>query len=122
MKRAEAAVTRFAGRFAAIGNPARLRIMRLLLAAHPEGMVVGDVQAELRMPGSTLSHHLEKLKQQDLVAIRREGTFLRYTANTAALQAVLNFLYAECCTRNHAIPPENLVLAIERNPSWTSRK
>jgi ArsR family transcriptional regulator, arsenate/arsenite/antimonite-responsive transcriptional repressor len=122
MKRAEAAVTRFAGRFAAIGNEARLRIMRLLLAAHPDGMVVGDVQAELGMPGSTLSHHLEKLKQQDLVTIRREGTFLRYTANTAALQEVLNFLYAECCTRNHAIPPENLVLQIERNPSWTSRK
>jgi ArsR family transcriptional regulator, arsenate/arsenite/antimonite-responsive transcriptional repressor len=122
MERDEAAVGRFAGRFAAIGNEARQRILRLLLAAHPEGLVVGDVQAELGMPGSTLSHHLEKLKQQELVDIRREGTFLRCRANTAALQEVLNFLCAECGTRNRAIPPENLVLQIERNPSWTSKK
>jgi DNA-binding transcriptional ArsR family regulator len=112
MKRAEP--ERFAGRFAAIGNPARLRIMRLLLAAHPQGLVVGDVQAELGMPGSTLSHHLEKLKHQDLVEVRREGTFLWYTANTAALQEVLGFLYAECCTRSAAIAPDSIVLQIER--------
>lgn len=55
-------VVRFADMFSAMGTEPRLRIMQLLLSAHPEGLVVGDVQAELGIPGSTLSHHLEKLK------------------------------------------------------------
>ncbi len=102
-------VARFADMFAAIGNEPRLRIIRLLLAAHPEGMVAGEVQTELGIPASTLSHHLDKLKNEDLVRVRRESTFLRYTANTEALQALLTFLYAECCTRSKAIRPESIV-------------
>ena len=102
-------VARYADRFAAMGTEARLRLMQLLLSAHPEGMVVGDVQAELEIPNSTLSHHLEKLKNEGLVNVRREGTFLRYTANTEALQELLQFLYAECCTRNKAVKPRDVV-------------
>jgi len=102
-------VTRYADMFAAMGTEARLRIMQLLLSAHPEGMVVGDVQAELQIPNSTLSHHLEKLKNEGLVKVRREGTFQRYTANTEALQELLQFLYAECCTRNKAVKPRDVV-------------
>jgi hypothetical protein len=41
--------------------------------------------------------------------VRREGTFLWYTANTEALREILNFLYAECCTRNKAIRGGELV-------------
>ena len=96
-------VARFADMFSAMGTEPRLRIMQLLLSAHPEGLVVGDIQTELGIPNSTLSHHLEKLKNEDLVAVQREKTFLRYTANTTALQELLGFLYAECCTRNKAI-------------------
>jgi ArsR family transcriptional regulator, arsenate/arsenite/antimonite-responsive transcriptional repressor len=102
-------VTRYADMFAAMGNDARLRIMRLLLAAHPDGLIVGDIQAELAMPSSTLSHHLEKLRIEGLVRVRREGTFLWYTADTAALREVLQFLYAECCTRNKAVEPASIV-------------
>ena len=102
-------VARYADMLAAMGAEPRLRIMQLLLSAHPEGMVVGDVQAELEIPGSTLSHHLEKLKNEGLVNVRRESTFLRYTANTAALQELLQFLYAECCTRNKAVKPQDIV-------------
>jgi ArsR family transcriptional regulator, arsenate/arsenite/antimonite-responsive transcriptional repressor len=98
-------VTRFADMFAAIGTEPRLRILRLLLSAHPEGMVVGEIGSELGIPASTLSHHLEKLKNEQLVKVRREGTYLWYSANTEALQALLGFLYAECCTRNKAIEP-----------------
>ena len=100
---------RFADMFAAIGTEPRLRIVRLLLSAHPEGMVVGDIQSELGIPSSTLSHHLEKLKNEELVSVRREGTYLWYSANTDALQQLLAFLYAECCTRNKAIPPHEIV-------------
>jgi DNA-binding IclR family transcriptional regulator len=82
--------------------------MQLLLSAHPNGLVVGEIQGELGIPGSTLSHHLDKLKNEGLVSVRREGTFLWYTANTEALQELLGFLYAECCTRNKAIQPEKI--------------
>ena len=102
-------ITRYADMFTAMGTDARLRIMRLLLSAHPEGMVVGDIQTELGIPNSTLSHHLEKLRNEDLVQVRRNGTFLWYTANTGALQEILGFLFAECCTKNKVIKPESIV-------------
>ncbi|ERR1700731_4628834 len=102
-------VAKFADMFSAMGTEPRLRIMQLLLSAHPEGLVVGDIQGELEIPNSTLSHHLEKLKTEGLVEIQRQGTFLRYTANTDALQELLQFLYAECCTRNKAVKPEQIV-------------
>ena len=102
-------VARYAEMFSAIGTESRLRIMQLLLSAHPEGMVVGEIQEELDIPGSTLSHHLEKLRSEDLVRVRRESTFLHYTANTDALQELLKFLYAECCTRNQALKPADIV-------------
>src|SRR5271169_5922027 len=102
-------VTRYADMFSAMGTEPRLRIMQLLLSAHPEGLVAGEIQAELDIPGSTLSHHLDKLKNEDLVLVQRESTFLRYTANTEALQEVLQFLYAECCTRNKAVRPQDVV-------------
>lgn len=91
-----------------MGSEARLRIMQLLLEAHPDGLVVGEIQEELNIPNSTLSHHLDKLKSEDLVSVSRESTFLRYTANTDALQELLQFLYAECCTRNKALRPESI--------------
>lgn len=95
--------------FSAMGTEARLRIMQLLLSAHPEGLVVGEMQEELEIPNSTLSHHLDKLRNEGLVQVRRESTFLRYTANTEALQEVLRFLYAECCTRNKAVEPRDVI-------------
>jgi ArsR family transcriptional regulator, arsenate/arsenite/antimonite-responsive transcriptional repressor len=102
-------VAKYADMLSAMGTEPRLRIMQLLLSTHPDGLVVGDIQSELDIPNSTLSHHLEKLKNEDLVNVRRESTFLRYTANTEALQDLLQFLYAECCTRNKAVKPQNIV-------------
>lgn len=108
-KRTAAQVAKYADMFSAMGAEPRLRIMQLLLSAHPDGMVVGDIQQELDIPNSTLSHHLDKLKSEDLVSVRRDSTFLHYTANTDALQELLQFLYAECCTRNKALSPEAVV-------------
>jgi DNA-binding transcriptional ArsR family regulator len=102
-------VIRYADMFAAMGSEPRLRIMRLLLSAHPDGMVVGEIGTELDVTASTLSHHLEKLKNEDLVRVQREGTFLRYSANTPVLEQLLGFLYAECCTRNRAVEPQKIV-------------
>jgi ArsR family transcriptional regulator len=102
-------VAKFADMFSAMGTEPRLRIMQLLLSAHPEGLVVGEIQSELDIPNSTLSHHLDKLRNEGLVLVSRESTFLRYSANTEALQEVLQFLYAECCTRNKAIQPRDVI-------------
>jgi len=87
----------FADMFAALGAEPRLRILRALLAAHPDGIAP-----------STLSHHLEKLKNEDLIMVQRESTFLRYRANTAALEELLGFLYDECCKKNKAIKPTKI--------------
>jgi DNA-binding transcriptional ArsR family regulator len=109
MNHASQRVARYADIFAALGTEPRLRIIRLLLSAHPDGMTAGEIQGELGVPNSTLSHHLEKLRSESLANVQREGTFLRYTANTAALQEVLTFLFAECCTRSKAIKPEQVI-------------
>src|SRR3979411_305795 len=101
-------IVRFADMLSAMGTEPRLRIMQLLLSAHPDGLVVGEIGTELEIPSSTLSHHLEKLRNEDLVSVRREGTFLWYSANTDSLQKLLGFLYAECCTRNKAIEPAKI--------------
>jgi len=108
-KKSTEQVTKFADMLSAMGTEPRLRIMQLLLSAHPEGLVVGNIQEELEIPHSTLSHHLDKLKNENLVQVKRESTFLRYTANTEALQELMQFLYSECCTRNKALRPRDII-------------
>lgn len=102
-------ITDYANMLSAMGTEARLRIMRLLLSAHPEGLVVGDIQLVLGIPGSTLSHHLERLKHVGLVEIRRDRQYLWYSVNSKALGDLLSFLFAECCSRSNAIKPEAIV-------------
>lgn len=108
-KKSTEQIAKYSDMFSAMGTEARLRIMQLLLTAHPDGLVVGEIQEELEIPNSTLSHHLDKLKNEGLVNVQRESTFLRYTANTKALQELLQFLYAECCTRNQAVQPKAII-------------
>ena len=102
-------IARYADMFAAMGTESRLRIVQLLLSAHPGGMFAGEIQAELGISASNLSHHLDKLRNEGLVEVTREGTYLRYSANTKTLEELLNFLYAECCTRNKAVEPAKIV-------------
>src|ERR1700722_15816174 len=109
-------IARFADMFSARGTEARIRIIELLMTAEPAGLVVGDIQSELEIPNSTLSHHLDKLKNEGLVEVQREGTFLRYIANTSALQELLQFLYAECCTRNQALTPQDIIQICKEEP------
>lgn len=99
-----AAALEFAPKFAALGHEARLAIVRLLLSANPDGMVVGEIQQELDIPPSTLSHHLDALQREGLVAVTREGKYLRVRADAAGLRDLLAFLYAECCTRSKLVP------------------
>jgi DNA-binding transcriptional ArsR family regulator len=109
LKRQRKSVARLAEMISAMGNEQRLMIMRLLLESHPEGMVVGDIQSELGIPGSTLSHHLEKLKIAGLVNVKRESQFLRYKAEAQALEEILAFLFSECCARSSLIEAESFI-------------
>jgi len=102
-------LTKYADMLGAMGTEPRLKIMRSLLSAHPDGMVVGEIISELEIPPSTMSHHLDKLKNEGLVTVKRDGTFLRCSANVETLEELLGFLYAECCTRNKAIEPQRIV-------------
>jgi DNA-binding transcriptional ArsR family regulator len=105
----DAKIARFADMLTAMGTEPRLRIVQLLLTAHPEGLVVGDIQSNLEIAPSTLSHHLEKLKNERLVKVRRDKKFLWYTADTEALQDLLGFLFSECCTRTNAVHPDSII-------------
>jgi DNA-binding transcriptional ArsR family regulator len=110
MKKAPAHnIARFADMLAAMGTESRLRITQLLLTAHPDGLVAGEIQAELGISASNLSHHLEKLKHQGVIGVKREGIFLRYTVDTDALQDLLAFLFSECCARNKAVKPDKIL-------------
>jgi ArsR family transcriptional regulator, arsenate/arsenite/antimonite-responsive transcriptional repressor len=109
IKKSSEQIAKYADMLSAMGAEPRLRVMQLLLSAHPEGLVVGEIQEELEIPNSTLSHHLDKLRNEGLVCVQRESTFLRYTANTEALQELMQFLYSECCTRNKALKPRDII-------------
>lgn len=87
----------------AMGAEPRLRIMHALLTTHPKGMVVGDIQAELDIASSTLSHHLDKLRQEGLVTVRRDKKYLWYAADTSGLEELLVFLFSECCSRSQPV-------------------
>ena len=119
-KAAPAETARYADMFAALGTEVRLQILRLLLSAHPDGMVVGEIQSELEIPASTLSHHLEKLRGEGLATVQRESTFLRYTANTTALEELLGFLFAECCSRSKAVSADAVVKVCDIGPKRRS--
>lgn len=99
---------KFADILAALGAEPRLRIVHHLLRAHPDGMVAGEIQTQLGMQPSALSHHLEKLKHEGLVRVQREGTFLRYTANPGVLQDLLTFLFSQCCANTGVVEVENV--------------
>jgi DNA-binding transcriptional ArsR family regulator len=80
-----------------LGNQTRLRIVRLLVRAGDEGRNVGDIQRELAIPASTLSHHLSHLRGAGIVWQEREGTVLNCFVDFKIVSALVNFLTAECC-------------------------
>ncbi|MBP7548422.1 MAG: helix-turn-helix transcriptional regulator [Corallincola sp.] len=88
-----------ANRLEALGNPTRLAIVRLLVEAGGDGLAVGDIQRELAIPGSTLSHHLSKLAQVGLIRQLRESRVIRCQADFASMQALMQFLMDKCCSR-----------------------
>lgn len=81
----------------ALGHPVRLAILRHVVVAGADGAAVGEIQAKLDVPASTLSHHLDRLARTGLIEGRREGTFIHYTAAVSALRALTDYLWEDCC-------------------------
>jgi len=104
---------RYADIFAALGSASRLDIMRLLFAAYPQGMTVGELQAHLQIPNSTLSHHLEKLRVEELVTVQRDRQFLRYFVNVETTEGLLAFLYNGCTSKQLISSQEQAYQALE---------
>lgn len=102
------AVETLAATFAALGQPSRLRIVRLLLSAHPHGLPAGEIQKTLGISASTLSHHLDKLRQVGVIAAEKDRQWIWYRVQAESLQALMAFLFAECCTRNQVIAADDL--------------
>lgn len=86
-----------ASRLAALGNPKRLHLYRLLVRAGESGLSMGRLQEKLGIPGSTLSHHCRALVQVDLIQQERVGTSLICRTNYPVMRAVIDDLAAECC-------------------------
>jgi DNA-binding transcriptional ArsR family regulator len=90
---------RHAEQLSALGHPVRLKILRFVVQAGPEGSAAGDVQAHVDLPASTLSHHLKRLVDAGVLTTRLEGTFHYYAADYAALRVLTDYLWEDCCKR-----------------------
>jgi len=81
----------------ALGHPVRLSILRLIVQGPEAGTPAGEIQEQVGIPASTLSHHLACLAEGELVQVEREGTFLRYRADFRTLRALTDYLSKDCC-------------------------
>lgn len=91
-----------AEQLSALGHPVRLRILRFVVQAGPEGAAAGDIQGHVDVPASTLSHHLKRLVDSGVVSSRPEGTFHYYAADYAALRGLTDYLWEDCCAKGKA--------------------
>ena len=89
-----------ASKLSELGHTSRLGIYRLLVKAGHNGMSVSEIQDDLDIPGSTLSHHLARLVRTGLVTQTREGRVLRCQAQFDELTKLIEFLESECCSGN----------------------
>jgi DNA-binding transcriptional ArsR family regulator len=95
--------------FSELGHATRLEIFRLLVKAGHEGVPVGEIQNALGIPGSTLSHHINRLVSVGLVAQRREGRTLFCTPQYKELYQLINFLQEECFINEQNEPRNNKI-------------
>ncbi len=82
---------------AALGSPIRLEIYRVLVRAGRPGLPVSGIQERVGIPASTLSHHLRRLVEVDLVRQERLGTTLVCSADYAVMESTFALFAAECC-------------------------
>lgn len=90
---------------AALAQEHRLALFRLLVRAGPAGLAAGRIADALGLANSSLSHHLSQLHEAGLIAQRREGRSLIYSADYAAMERLLGFLTENCCAGEPCLAP-----------------
>lgn len=88
-----------AEQLAALGHPVRLSILRFVVQAGERGYAAGEIQSHVDLPASTLSHHLKRLVEAEMLVSRNEGTFHYYAADYESLRGLTNYLWQDCCKR-----------------------
>ena len=88
-----------ADQLAALGHPARLRVLRALMAAGTEGVAASTLARTAELASNATTFHLNRLRLAGLAQRTRVGREVRYTADFAAVQALLDFLGDACCSR-----------------------
>jgi DNA-binding transcriptional ArsR family regulator len=96
------ALARHADQLAALGHPARLAILGHVVQAGPQGVNTTELQERLKIPWTTLNHHLDRLVASNLVRANRQGRASLHTADFAALKALTDFLWKDCCNGGRA--------------------
>ncbi len=91
-----------ADQLGALGHPSRLALLREIVQAGAPGVTTTDLQATLSIPWTTLNHHLDRLVSAGLVKARRDGKFAIHTADFAALKALTQFVWQDCCNRGRS--------------------
>lgn len=86
-----------AAAFSALGSEARLDVIRHLVRAGPDGMIVGDLKEATGAAGSTLSHHLRFLTQAGLMTQEKDGRKIICRADFDRIQSLAGYLINECC-------------------------
>jgi DNA-binding transcriptional ArsR family regulator len=92
MEKADAVVA-----LSALAQDSRLDAYRLLVQAGPDGLPAGEVAARLGLPPNTLTFHFDRLRQADLVTVRRQGRSMIYAARFDTMNALLGYLTENCC-------------------------
>jgi ArsR family transcriptional regulator len=94
-----------ADQLAALGHPVRLAILRFVVQGTEAGCPAGEIQNHVNLPASTLSHHLKRLVDAEMLVSRQEGTFHYYAAHYASLRGLTNYLWQDCCKRGGKSAP-----------------
>lgn len=104
-------VEKAASQLEALGNTTRLEVYRRLVRAGTAGLPVGQLQLKLKLPASTLSHHLKRLVETGLVTQERQGTSLICRANYPGMDALIGFLSDECCADSVCMTSDEVAAA-----------
>ena len=98
-------VDQHADQLAALGHPVRLAILRFVVQGGEHGSAAGEIQSHVDVPASTLSHHLKRLVEAEMLVSRQQGTFHYYAADYKSLRALTDYLWQDCCKRGGKSTP-----------------
>lgn len=109
MKPQNVELAHIASGFAAIGSQPRLGVILALVRAGPNGLTIGEIGARLKMPASTLAHHLRFLSMAGLVKQEKTGRSVVNRADFEQLQYLVDFILSQCCADMDCDATQNVI-------------